>query len=565
MPLRSLFIIFFVLSIQRAASQELKYLIRFRDKKNNGFSLSDPSAFLSDKSIHRRFLHNIPIDSTDLPITAAYLDSLSDITSVHILNSSRWFNQALISVQDASVIPQLLAFPFVISSEPVNNGLVKKVQAQATINRQTGFSSMNSSENIQNKSSLFSLDYGASANQIQIHHGDFLHNAGFHGETMTIAILDDGFNNYVSNPAFDSLRINHRILGSYDFVHQKVSVNEEEVHGANCFSILAANLPGIFVGSAPAANYWLFKTEDDLSESPVEEQNWVAAAEFADSVGADLISTSLGYAYFDDSLYDLNYAERNGHGSLVTRGANLAVAKGIVVTAAAGNSGLEPTEKKYVSCPADGDSVFAVGAVDKNGLIGNFSSLGPNGSGQVKPDGVSVGVAAFLISNDGNLYSGNGTSYANPNLAGLITCLWQAFPEMNVKDILSAVRQSSSRFSNPDGLYGYGIPDFEKAYQILNEKRLNILQPLTPGDWIRVFPVPFYHTFHIYFQPAINGIASFQLLSVSGELIQTETVAVVAGQEQVLEIIVNHSLATGVYFIRYNDSQRSKTLKVMAY
>jgi serine protease AprX len=563
--LRSLLIIFFVLCIQRAASQELKYLIHFRDKKNNGYSLSDPSAFLSDKSIHRRLRQNIPVDSTDLPITAAYMDSLSDIPSVHILNSSRWFNQALISVQDSSVISQLLAFPFVNSSEPVNNSLVKKVQGQVTINRQTGFSSMNSSENIQNKTSLFSLDYGASASQIQIHHGDFLHNAGFHGESMTIAILDDGFNNYLSNPAFDSLRIHHRILGSYDFVHQKVSVNEEEAHGSNCFSIIAANLPGTFVGSAPAANYWLFKTEDDLSESPVEEQNWVAAAEFADSVGADLISTSLGYAYFDDSVYDLTYAERNGHGSLVTRGANLAVAKGIVVTAAAGNSGLEPAEKKYVICPADGDSVFAVGAVDKNGLIGNFSSRGPNASDQLKPDGVSVGVAAFLIGTDGNLYSGNGTSYANPNLAGLITCLWQAFPEMNVKEILDAVRQSSSRFSNPDGQYGYGIPDFEKAYQLLNEKRLNFLQPLTSSDWIRVFPIPFNHTLHIYFQPDISGIASFQLFTVSGKLIQTETVPVFAGQEQVIEFSVNHSLSTGVYFIRYIDPRRSKTLKVIAY
>jgi len=563
--LRSLFSIFFVLCIQSAASQELKYLIHFRDKNNNGYTLSDPSAFLSAKSIQRRIRQNIPVDSTDLPITAAYMESLSEVPSVHILNSSRWFNQVLISIPDSSIISQLLALPFVISSEPVNNSLVKKVQARATINRQTGFSSMNSSENIQNKTSLFSLDYGASASQIQIHHGDFLHNAGFHGESMTIAILDDGFNNYLSNPAFDSLRIHHRILGSYDFVHQKVSVNEEEIHGANCFSILAANLPGTFVGSAPAANYWLFKTEDDLSESPVEEQNWVTAAEFADSVGADLISTSLGYAYFDDSVYDLNYAERNGHGSLVTRGANLAVAKGIIVTAAAGNSGLEPTEKKYIICPADGDSVFAVGAVDKNGLIGNFSSWGPNSSGLLKPDGVSVGAAAFLIGADGNLYSGNGTSYANPNLAGLITCLWQAFPEMNVKDILDAVRQSSSRFSKPDGQYGFGIPDFEKAYQLLNEKRLNTLQPLTSSDWIHVFPVPFYHTLHIYFQPAITGTAIFQLLSVSGRLIQTETIPVIAGQKQVLEFWVNRSLATGVYFIRYNDSQRSNTVKVIAY
>ncbi len=182
-----------------------------------------------------------------------------------------------------------------------------------------------------------------------MHHGEYLHGLGFHGEGMTIAILDDGFNNYLTNPAFDSIRNENRIFGTYDFVNQKISVNEEDQHGANCFSIIAANITRHHDRHCTCRQLLVFKTEDITSETPVEEQNWVAAAEFADSAGVDLITTSLGYGYFDDSVYNLTYAERNGHTSLVSRAANLAVAKGMIVTASAGNSGGLTGEQKYIS------------------------------------------------------------------------------------------------------------------------------------------------------------------------------------------------------------------------
>jgi serine protease AprX len=561
--LRGLLIILLFL-FQRTVAQEYKFLIRLRDKNNNGFSLSDPSAFLSPKSLQRRLKQNIRMDSTDLPLTAAYIDSLSVTPGVRIINRSRWFNQVLISVTDTSVLQEVLLFPFVLSSEPVNNRQLKKTIDRISVSQQTARFSNAVSENTNSVSAIPApYNYGASFAQVHIHHGEFLHNQGFRGEGMTIAILDNGFNNYLSNPAFDSIRNDHRILGTYDFVNQKTSVNEESVHGAYCFSIIAADIPGSLVGTAPAAGYWLFKTEDDLSETPVEEQNWVAAAEFADSAGADLITTSLGYAYFDDSVYDLAYPERNGHTALVSRAANLAVAKGMIVTAAAGNSGAETNDKKYVICPADGDSVFAVGAVDNQGVIAGFSSWGPNGSGQLKPDGVSVGEGTFLVGTDGLLYSGNGTSYANPNLAGLIACLWQAFPECNPHDILSAVRQSANLYGSPDNRYGYGLPDFEKAYQILLMKRLAGLNPLTAGDWIRVFPVPFHNTLHIYLLPGTTGTANLQLLDISGKRIETQTVTVTTNQVQLIEFTPRHALSESIYFIRYIDARRSKTLKVL--
>jgi serine protease AprX len=352
-------------------------------------------------------------------------------------------------------------------------------------------------------------------------------------------------------------------LGTYDFVNLKFSVNEEDQHGADCFSIIAANLPGTFVGSATAASYWLFKTEDITSETPVEEENWVAAAEFADSAGVDLISTSLGYGYFDDSIYNLDYAKRNGHTSLVSRAANLAVAKGMIVTASAGNSGGLTDEQKYILCPADGDSVYAVGSVDINGVIAISSSWGPNSSGQIKPDGVSVGEGAFFVAPDGNVNSGSGTSFSNPNLAGLIACLWQAFPEFASYDILKAVRLSSNLYSSPNNRYGYGLPDFEKAYTILQDKKMAAYNHLLGNDWIRVFPVPFQQSFNLLIKPSISGTANLQLLDVSGKIIMKRFIPISADQLQLTEFEISQPLSTGIYFIRYIDPKERRTLKLI--
>ena len=526
--------------------------------------MSEPAAFLSEKAIQRRLKQHIKIDSTDLPITATYVDSLLAIPTLRILNKSRWFNQLLISITDTAVLQYVHSLSFVLSSEPVNNQQSIKISGPVSINKEEAITSILRTNSLNSVAGVASYyNYGSSFSQIHIHHGDYLHDLGYHGESMTIAILDNGFNNYLTNPAFDSLRLNHRILGSYDFVNQKISVNEEGVHGAFCFSILASNLPEVFVGSAPASEYWLFKTEDDSSESPVEEQNWVAAAEFADSVGVDLISTSLGYAYFDDPKYDLNYLQRNGHNALISQAANLAVAKGMIVTAAAGNDGTQNSERKYLSCPADGDSVYAAGAVDISNQIGNFSSWGPNGSGQVKPDGVSVGVGTRFIGTDGNLNSGNGTSFATPNLAGLITCLWQAFPEFSAHDILMTVRHSSDKFASPDFHYGYGLPDFEKAYQTLLSKRMGITNTLAGNEWILAYPVPFQNTIHILIKPLVAGTATLQLMDISGKNIQTKTFPIEANLVQLVEFNINQALSKGTYFLRYIDSQRSKTLKLL--
>ncbi|HLY68365.1 MAG TPA: S8 family serine peptidase, partial [Puia sp.] len=407
-------------------------------------------------------------------------------------------------------------------------------------------------------------NYGYSYLQIHIHNGEYLHNLGFHGENMTIAILDAGFFDYLSNPVFDSALLNNQVLGTYDYVNLKQSVNEENVHGAYCFSIIAANVSGQMVGSSPKSKFWLLKTEDVNSEYPVEEQNWVAAAEFADSAGADVISTSLGYDYFDDSSFNLNYPQRNGHYSLISIAANFAFAKGMIVTASAGNSGTATDETKYVACPGDADSALTVGATDVNGVIASFSSWGPNYSGEIKPNVVSVGEGTTIAAPDGSIAGGNGTSFSNPNIAGLVACLWQAYPEFTNREVVNAIQESSSKFNNPDGRYGYGIPDFKKAYTILMQQRsLQTYISSLSNKWINVFPNPYISNFTVLLKAQTNGNAYFQLTDALGRVIETKSVAISPGLYY--EISFNNAplLVRGTYFIHYNDAANKAVLSVV--
>jgi serine protease AprX len=454
-----------------AYGQFTRYIVQFTDKKGTQFTIANPAAYLSTKALGRRTRYGIAIDSTDLPVSKAYLDSIASVPNVTILNKSKWLNQVLIVTTDPAALAKINSFPFVKSNSRIAPRLR---QGESTTDRK--FADLENEQPVTGKMQSpqdVQLDYGGTLNQIRIHKGDFLHNLGFTGQAMTIAILDAGFFNYLGNPALDSVRLQGRVLGTWDYVANNSSVNEDYVHGANCFSIIASNRPGSIVGSAPHSSFWLLRTEDAGSEYPVEEQNWAAAAEFADSAGVDMISSSLGYADFDDPSFNHTYAQRDGNTSIVTRAADLAARKGLIVMNSAGNSGGSGGDAKFVACPADGDSVVSVGAVDAHGNIASFSSWGPNGAGKLKPNIVSVGQGTVYASTAGNPIAGNGTSYSNPNIAGLIACFWQAFPELSNMQLIDAVQRSADRFSNPDMRYGYGIPDFRKAfYKVLRDRAL---------------------------------------------------------------------------------------------
>ena len=562
-----LFPFFLLFCTQAVTSQYSRHIVQFRDKQNSPFLTSAPAAYLSQASINRRIRQQLSIDSTDLPVSPAYIDSLKAVPGVQVINQSKWLNQVLIRATDSAALIRIRQFPFVknamaIALRTLPGETVIQEKFRETITPLPDHAELSQRQQAERVSD--SLSYGNMSAQIRIHNGQYLHNKNFTGRGMTIAVLDGGFFNYTTNPAIDSARLQNRILGTYDFVNDEVSVTEDHPHGLQCLSIMAANRPGIMVGSAPHANYYLFKSEDSGSEYPVEEQYWVVAAERADSAGADMISSSLGYSSFDDPAFNHEYSERNGHTTLVTIGANFAVKKGMIVMNSAGNSGNDLTQNKYVACPADGDSVVAVGAVDVNGNIASFSSWGPNSAGQVKPDIVSVGQGTVLASTTGTPVMGNGTSYSNPNVAGLVACLWQAFPEFTNREIITAVIQSAHRYLNPDDRYGYGIPDFRKAFERLGAERLLRNSPAILGnDWIKAFPVPFDQSLSVMVNSGTTGQAWLQLLDASGRLIEAKQVSGVSGQVLLIQFSKSICLPAGMYFIRYKDLARKATIKVI--
>lgn len=462
-------------------AQFSKYVVRFKDKGGTPFTIANPSAYLSAKSIARRTKQGIAIDSTDLPITPRYLDSIRSVPNVTILNSSKWLNQVLIQTTSAAALAKIQTFPFVITSDPVSARFAGPVNPTSDISAaklQVTFNTVPTNTQRQQNTQQTLIDYGNATAQVRIHNGDFLHNWGFRGEAMNIAVMDAGFSGYNINPSLDSLRINNQIKETWDYVAGNATVEDDHPHGMYCMSIIGVNKPGLMVGTAPKANFYLYRTEDVASEYPIEEQNWVAAAERADSLGVDLFTTSLGYITFDNAIFNHTYAQRNGNTAMMTIGGDLAAKKGIIVMNSAGNNGNDPGDGKFIAVPADGDSIVTLGACNTSGLIGNFSAWGPNSAGLLKPNLTSVGVGTSFIGVGGNPSNGNGTSFSCPNMAGLITCLLQAFYEGGNMEIINAVQQASDKFSTPDARYGYGIPDMKKAFVLLLKRRYSSIVTL---------------------------------------------------------------------------------------
>jgi hypothetical protein len=445
-------------------TQFSRYIIRFKDKAGTPYLITDPSRYLSQRSIDRRTKFQIPVDQTDLPVTPAYLDSLRLAGSVTILNVSKWLNQACILTTDAQALAKINSFSFVLAALPIAAripGNITPVNKQLTPGNAPF---LPPAARPQSPADVF--DYGLAYPQIHMHNAEFLHNQGFRGEGMRLAIMDAGFYHYQSLPTFDSIRRNNQVLDTWDYVANEASVDEDHPHGMNCFSTIAANLPGSFIGTAPKSKYYLYRTEDAGSEYPVEEQNFAAAAEKADSLGVDVFSVSLGYNLFDNSRFNYTYADMDGNTTMITRAADYAAAKGILVVAAAGNDG--NGSWKYIAAPADGDSVLSVGAVNANKQPASFSAYGPTSDGRIKPDVAAVGQGAVVANQVTGLPSyNNGTSFACPILAGIATCLWQAFPEVNNMAIIDVLRRSADRFNSPDDRTGYGIPDAKKAFVFL--------------------------------------------------------------------------------------------------
>ena len=421
----------------------LKYRISLKDKAATDYSLQKPEMYLSKKSIERRKRQGLEIDSTDLPVCKKYVDAIRK-KGVHVLVTGKWDNFVTVSCNDSMLIAEIAGLPFVRSTERVWRGVAKRAsERDSLINKPLRTDSL----------------YGPAITQIKMSHADRLHEAGFKGQGMTIAVIDAGFHNVDKIEAMKNINI----LGTRDFVNPEADIYAESSHGMSVLSCMAMNQPNVMIGTAPEASYWLLRSEDEYSENLVEQDYWAAAIEFADSVGVDLVNTSLGYYSFDDPTKNYRYRDLNGHYALMSREAAKAADKGIVVVCSAGNSGSGSWKK--ITPPGDAENVITVGAVNKYGVLAPFSSVGNTADGRVKPDVVAVGLGSDVMGTDGNLRHANGPSFSSPIMCGMVACLWEACPELTAKEIIELVRRSGDRAVFPDNIYGYGIPDLWKAYQ----------------------------------------------------------------------------------------------------
>ncbi len=430
------------------------YSLQLIAKDNNpqGYAAS-----LSPRSLERRAKQNISLEESDLPVSQAYRTTIAE-KGIAIKGSSKWFNRLLVEVSNQEDYQWLVDLPFVS-------------QVQLLQKTQTKSSTSISDEKFAEEELLY--DYGDAEGQTQLLNGDFLHFNGFTGEGMIIALMDAGFENVNKMAAFNPLFRRGRLLDRYNFVLGGEDVYQSSTHGTRVFSIIAGvvhNDTVNYTGTAPSAHYCLYSSEEGGRETPLEMFNWLMAAERADSIGADVLSTSLGYTEFDDIEDNYVYADMDGNTTIITQAADMAAQKGMLVINSAGNSGDNPWT--HIVAPADGDSVLAVGAIDNDLVLADFSSRGPSSDGRVKPDVVAVGRGTALVNVLDNIANQDGTSFSCPIISGLAACLWQAVPDKTNMEVLQAIRESSHQYSTPDSLMGYGIPDFAKAYELLTEKNL---------------------------------------------------------------------------------------------
>lgn len=448
-----------LLPLFTTVSAQDRLVIFFKDRQNSPFSLSSPSTYLSQRAIDRRIRQNIPLDSSDLPVNPAYVQALSNAGAI-VLNVTKWFNAAIVEINSSSVLTAINALPFVRTTIDVG----RPQPGDQTDKFPTDFSARSSAAaGFRNTS----LSYGYASGQIQQLNLAPLHQSGHQGEGICIAVLDAGFLDLPIMSCFDSLRLTNRILSTWDFVDREQDVYDDHYHGSAVLSCMAALVPDSLVGTAPAASYILLRSEDAASEYVIEEYNWSVAAEYADSAGADIINSSLGYTTFDDPAQDHTYADMNGDTNPSSMAADWAAAKGIVVVNSAGNSG--NSNWNYIGAPADADSILSIGAVDINGQYAFFSSNGPTSDGRIKPDVAACGFGTWVYTpySNNQPVQGNGTSFSSPIIAGAVACLWQAQPLVNCQDLIQAVRASAHQYLSPDTLLGYGLPDFSFAGQLL--------------------------------------------------------------------------------------------------
>ena len=539
----------FFISLQLSAQEDA--WIYLKDKPSATTFLASPLTMLSQRALDRRTRQNISLNNKDVPVEAAYYNQIKNTQGITVLAKSKWLNA--IHVQGAEVVIKSLknTYTFIQSIEFADNSLNtngKRLPKSTKTKKQNKFTETTTDFN-----------YGNAANQIAVNKGEYLHEQGYSGSGMHIAVIDGGFPRVNTMNAFKRIRDNNQILGGYDFVKRNTNFYVEQfngtnlinTHGTKVLSTIAGYIENQYVGSAPDASFYLFITEDTVNEVPLEESLWVEAAERSDSLGVDVINTSLGYSvFFDETKYNYSYSDMNGVTTFISRGAKEAVLKGMIVVTSAGNEGNDPY--KYMNAPADVETVFTIGAVNSSKLIAGFSSYGPTANGKIKPDALAHGWNTYVIDPITNaMRTGSGTSYASPIMSGLVACFWQAFPNLTNTQIMQRIRETGDKFNNPHEQYGYGLPNFETAYG-------NVLN-VTEQDFIKgisVYPNPISSTFTLKTNTTNLSSLSIQIFNVIGKKVYEE-------KNLKSKTIDVSELNTGIYILKIMNETQQKTIKLI--
>ncbi len=526
-----------------------KYLVEFSTKQGTPFSIDKPEDFLSQRAINRRIRQQIQITETDLPVNPLFIDSLQKL-GFRILSRSRWFNSAVVQSGDSLLIDTLGKLSFVRSYLKVSGAGYQK---SSGVDKYAGELQLNNiSSSHEDEMNSF---YGKSFAQIKLHNGHYLHQQGFTGKGMQIALLDGNFNGVDRHPAFIPLHMNHRILGTRDFVELDNNVYTGYYHGMSVLSVIGGYIDGSLVGTAYDASFYLLRTEDEGSEYRIEEENWIAGAEYADSAGADVINSSLGYSWFTDAAQNYFYQDMNGVTARISAAATLVFSKGVFVCTSAGNQGNTPWY--YITAPADARNIYSVGATDLYGNLALFSSAGPSYDRRIKPEGMAMGLNVICQKSDGSTGPGSGTSFASPIMAGSVACLWQKHPDAAASQIKEAIIQSSSYYDAPSERMGYGIPDFKKADEILSVAESNSLNSNTP---VMAYPNPFSNYFMVAFYTPDSAI-NITLHDLKGRLVYEKNYG--STKHSFVFVAPGFELHDGLYIMTVNGTRYHEKLKII--
>jgi len=529
--MKKIVFIIFLFGLNISFSQEHAW-VYFKDKADEAFFMANPLEMLTQKALDRRSKQNIALDSKDIPIAEPYINAIISVVEIKVKAKSKWLNALHVTGSEAD-INGLLGLTFVDHIEFAADNL----------------NAISKSSNVTRDKFEIKTDfnYGGSVNQIEMLSGDFLHQQNYTGTGMTIAVMDAGFPGVNSFATFQRMRDNNQILDGYNFANRSADFYTGSSHGTSVLSTMAGFSDGQLVGTAPDANYYLFITEDVSQETPLEESLWVEAAEKADSLGVDVINTSLGYTTFDDSRYDYVYTDMNGTTAFISRGADIAFSRGMIIVNSAGNSGNDAWH--YIGAPADGFNVLSIGAVDGNESITSFSSFGPTSDGRIKPDVNAKGGGTTLINSAGNVSTGNGTSFSSPVICGVIACFWQANPTKTNAEIIQVIKEAGHLYTNPTDQEGYGIPNFETAFNTLSFDNF-----LTDG--FKLYPNPFQNTIQFQFIDDFDNL-QVALFDILGKRLITKQIT------QNYPLIDVNNLSKGIYVLRVTQNEKSRSFKMI--